>query len=172
MQSGGEWDNPETGEVEPKLHLHWRLKAPARTPDTLKLLKEARRLLVQLVSGDPTATPVCHPLRWAGSWHTKNKGNPRLATIVSESENEIDLANAIDVLREEAGAAGIGASGRSGDFHRLDGPARLLARDPKDVIRALAVIPNDGGTHWDTWSNDIGIAVFGASGGQEWGFKA
>jgi hypothetical protein len=25
VASGGEWPNPETGELEPKLHLHWRL---------------------------------------------------------------------------------------------------------------------------------------------------
>jgi hypothetical protein len=57
MQSGGEWAHPETGEVEPKLHLHWRLKAPARTPDALKLLNEARELVVHLVGGDPTGAP-------------------------------------------------------------------------------------------------------------------
>jgi hypothetical protein len=55
MQSGGEWTNPETGEVEPKLHLHWRLKTPARTPTDLGKLKEARSMIVQLVGGDPTA---------------------------------------------------------------------------------------------------------------------
>lgn len=170
MGSGGEWTNPETGEVEPKLHLHWRLKTPARTSEDLGKLKEARRLIVQLVGGDPTAAPVCHPLRWAGSWHTK--GEPRLATIVSDSENEIDLTEALDALREEAGAAGIGGSGRSGDFRRAtQGPAKLLARDPKDVARALAVIPNDGSTHWDAWSNDIGIAIFGASAGEDWGLR-
>jgi len=170
MQSGGEWINPKTGEIEPKLHTHWRLKVPARTSEDLRRLKEARALLVHLVDGDPTAAPVCHPLRWAGSWHTK--GEPRLATIVSESDNEIDLAEALDTLREEAGAAGIGASGKSSNFHRAEGgPPKLLARNPKDVARALAVIPNDEATHWGTWSNDIGIAVFGASGGEEWGFQ-
>jgi len=142
MQSGGEWINPKTGEIEPKLHTHWRLKVPARTSEDLRRLKEARALLVHLVDGDPTAAPVCHPLRWAGSWHTK--GEPRLATIVSESDNEIDLAEALDTLREEAGAAGIGASGKSSNFHRAEGgPPKLLARNPKDVARALAVIPND-----------------------------
>ena len=29
VASGGEWVDPETGEVEPKLHLHWRLAKPA-----------------------------------------------------------------------------------------------------------------------------------------------
>jgi hypothetical protein len=30
--SGGEWANPDTGEIEPKVHLHWRLETPTRTP--------------------------------------------------------------------------------------------------------------------------------------------
>ena len=30
-ESGGQWINDKTGEVEPKLHLHWRLKKPAAT---------------------------------------------------------------------------------------------------------------------------------------------
>ena len=33
VESGGEWANPETGELEPKLHLHWRLQKPARGDD-------------------------------------------------------------------------------------------------------------------------------------------
>ena len=33
VASGGEWVDPETGEVFPKLHLHWRLSEPTRTPD-------------------------------------------------------------------------------------------------------------------------------------------
>src|SRR4051794_12488381 len=30
--SGGEWVNPDTGEVSPRLHLHWRLQEPTREP--------------------------------------------------------------------------------------------------------------------------------------------
>src|SRR5947207_1284875 len=30
VASGGEWTDPETGEIEPKLHLHWRLTRPSR----------------------------------------------------------------------------------------------------------------------------------------------
>ena len=26
VESGGEWINPVTGEIEPKVHLHWRLE--------------------------------------------------------------------------------------------------------------------------------------------------
>ena len=37
-------DQPgETGEIEPKLHAHYRLKTPARSKDEQKKLKEARR---------------------------------------------------------------------------------------------------------------------------------
>ncbi len=33
VQSGGEWSDPATGEVEPKLHAYWRLNEPTRTAD-------------------------------------------------------------------------------------------------------------------------------------------
>lgn len=54
VASGGEWTNPETGEIEPKVHLHWRLKKPTATPDEHAMLKEARRLATELVGGDGT----------------------------------------------------------------------------------------------------------------------
>src|SRR5262249_20949127 len=31
VASGGVWLNPRTGQTEPMLHLHWRLKMPTRT---------------------------------------------------------------------------------------------------------------------------------------------
>ena len=31
MLSGGRWTDPGTGEIEDKLHLHWRLASPTRT---------------------------------------------------------------------------------------------------------------------------------------------
>ena len=31
VASGGHWTDPETGEVEDKLHLHWRCREPSRT---------------------------------------------------------------------------------------------------------------------------------------------
>ena len=30
VESGGDWMNPATGEIEPKVHLHWRLKRRPR----------------------------------------------------------------------------------------------------------------------------------------------
>src|SRR5262245_8228221 len=51
VRSGGKWTDPETGEIEDKLHLHWRLKVPARTADDIKKLKRARRIGTELVGG-------------------------------------------------------------------------------------------------------------------------
>jgi len=175
MQSGGEWAHPETGEVEPKLHLHWRLKVPARTREELKLLKEARQLLVDLVGGDPTAGPINHPLRWAGSWHTKSKDNPRLATIISESENEIDLGEALALLQDAAGLhlANSGRARPSGASHNDPfgfGPGKLEADNHEDVASALRVIPNED-LHRERW-NYIGMATFAATAGSEVGAKA
>jgi putative DNA primase/helicase len=101
VTSGGEWVNPETGEVEQKVHLHWRLKVPARTPEEHKLLKEARKLATALIGGDTTNVPLVHPLRWPGSVH--RKGEPRLADIAFESDNEIDLHEALRILRNAVG---------------------------------------------------------------------
>ena len=84
VASGGEWTNPETGEIEPKVHLHWRLKKPTSTKAEHDLLREARELATKLVGGDGTNISIVHPIRWPGSWH--RKGTPRLAKIVAFSE--------------------------------------------------------------------------------------
>ena len=63
-ESGGEWINDETGEVENKAHLHWRLKQPASTAEAQAMLYEARALATKLVGGDHTATRSC--IRCAG----------------------------------------------------------------------------------------------------------
>jgi hypothetical protein len=79
VASGGQWIHPATGEVQEKLHLHWRLSEPA-TGEALKTLKRARRLITTLVGGDTTNVPAVHPIRWPGSWHRKLK--PTMARIV------------------------------------------------------------------------------------------
>jgi RecA-family ATPase len=97
VASGGKWTNRATGEVEDKVHLHWRLAEPARGP-SLSLLKTARDLAARLVGGDPSNKPVCHPIRWPGSWH--RKGEPVLCSIETASPDaEIDLAAALDKLK-------------------------------------------------------------------------
>jgi len=97
VRSGGEWVNPETGEVEDKLHAHWRLKEPARGEGIIKL-KQLRKLATALVGGDPSNIPACHPIRWPGSWQRKAK--PRLCEIVSTDhlDNELDLDVALAAL--------------------------------------------------------------------------
>ncbi|WP_431266836.1 DUF3987 domain-containing protein [Dankookia sp. P2] len=98
VASGGEWLNPDTGEYEPKLHLHWRLSEPTRDQAEHAALKTARSLAMEIVGADPTSKPTVHPLRWPGSWH--RKAQPRLARIVAEADAELDLDEALERLRE------------------------------------------------------------------------
>jgi RecA-family ATPase len=96
VASGGKWTNPETGETEDKLHLHWRLNPPARGEDLAKL-KEARGIAARLVGGDPSNKPICHPIRWPGSWH--RKAEPTLCRIIEQNpDSELDLATALAAL--------------------------------------------------------------------------
>ena len=105
VASGGEWVNPMTGELEDKLHMHWRLNEPTRDPAEHASLKLARTLATRLVGGDATNKPIVHPIRWPGSWH--RKAAPRLAWIVALTEHEIDLQDALERLEETAGAVGL-----------------------------------------------------------------
>jgi hypothetical protein len=96
VKSGGKWKDPATGELQDKLHLHWRLSTPARGEE-LAVLKQARDLAARLVGGDPSNKPVCHPIRWPGSWH--RKGEPVLCAIQERNpDREIDLASALAAL--------------------------------------------------------------------------
>jgi AAA domain len=95
--SGGQWTDSETGEVHPKLHLHWRLQTPAEGEASLVKLKRARDLATRLVGGDPTNKAICHPIRWPGSWH--RKGEPVLCRVETANlDCEIDLDAALTVL--------------------------------------------------------------------------
>src|SRR5438034_219777 len=78
VRSGGTWTDPATGEACDKLHVHWRLANPAQGEDLAKL-KQARDLAARIVGADPSNKPVCHPIRWPGSWH--KKAAPRLCKI-------------------------------------------------------------------------------------------
>jgi len=101
VNSGGEWVDQTTGEVQPKLHGHWVLKEAVKGATALTNLKVARRLATELVGGDPSGVPAVHPFRWPGSWH--RKGEPRLCAIVSTSDNEIDLDDALAKLQAAVG---------------------------------------------------------------------
>jgi hypothetical protein len=173
VASGGEWINDKTGEVERKVHIHWRLKTPTATPAEHKWLREARALATRLVGGDATAIALVHPLRWPGSWHRKS--TPRLAEIAFESDNEIDLGDALALLRDAAGLhlanserARPGASSHNDPFGF--GPRKLEADNHEDVASALRVIPNED-LHRERW-NYIGMATWAATDGSEVGLKA
>ena len=146
------------------MHLHWRLKKPTATKPEHDLLYEARALATELVGGDTTNIPIVHPIRWPGSWH--RKGTPRLAQIVAVSDNEIDLAEALDLLRD-----GVGAETFTGFGFKVGGKKKLEAADHADVASALSVIPNGADTRmytWDYW-NRIGMLTWAATDGSEIG---
>jgi hypothetical protein len=93
VRSGGIWSD-SNGVTQDKLHLHWRLTKPARGQDDLTKLKRVRQICADLVNADPTSIPICHPIRWPGSWH--RKGQPRLAEIVAYNPDiEIELVEAL-----------------------------------------------------------------------------
>jgi hypothetical protein len=114
VRSGGRWANG--GQPEDKLHLHWRLKVPANGKAALAALKQARDLAARLVGGDPSNKPVCHPIRWPGSWH--RKAEPRLCEIEQvDADVEIELETALGRLQAvsppEPEAKSNGCSGSS-----------------------------------------------------------
>ncbi|MBL6081491.1 hypothetical protein JMJ56_26215 [Belnapia sp. T18] len=96
VRSGGLWTDQMTGEVQDKLHLHWRLAEPTRNATAHAELKRARRLAVRLVGADSSNVPAVHPIRWPGSWH--RKAAPRMAEIVASSDAEIMLSDALERL--------------------------------------------------------------------------
>ena len=102
VRSGGTWTDPKTGVVEDRLHAYWRLKEPAHGKADLDKLKRLRRLATDLVGGDTSNIPVCHPIRWAGSWH--RKAAPRLCEIESTDhlDHELDLDVALAALEAVA----------------------------------------------------------------------
>jgi hypothetical protein len=123
VKSGGQWVHD--GKAHDKLHLHWRLAAPARGEELLKL-KQARDLAARLVGGDPSNKPVCHPIRWPGSWH--RKGKPRLCHIAaSDPDREISLDEALVALTAATGntagtnnTTGQNTSGNGGNDFELE----------------------------------------------------
>jgi hypothetical protein len=113
VASGGQWTDPETGQAEPKLHLHWRLQRPATGAD-LATLKATRKLATAIVGGDPSNVPLVHPIRWPGSWH--RKADPKLCQIIAQDPDaEIDLATAHKALSAFAPAAKVKANGHDGE---------------------------------------------------------
>lgn len=150
VASGGIWEGQQ------KVHCYWVLLDPTRTFEEHELLKLARAYGAKYAGSDPTSGPISHPIRWAGTWH--RKAEPRLAVILSESDNEIDLHTAFQLLKNAVGAD--------------EGPRHGSATeaDPADLRAALEVIPNDTGLDWDGWNN-IGMALWAATSGSDAGLK-
>ena len=97
VRSGGIWQS--NGTAYDRKHLHWRLAVPARSEEQLAKLKRAREIAAHLVGADPTNAPICHPIRWPGSWH--RKAEPRPCEIISDGgdlDHEIDLDDALAKL--------------------------------------------------------------------------
>src|SRR3954451_10575913 len=166
VASGGEWLNPGTGELEPKLHAHWRLKEPAVGEEEHRSLKRLRTLACELVEGDGTSKTTVHPMRWPGTLHRKNPDRPKLACLIEENADaEIVLDEALAELegieslrRETADRGGPRTSG--------DDPTG----DDTLLMRCVEPIPNDN-LPWERW-NYFGLALWRASGGSEGGFAA
>ena len=119
VRSGGIWQS--NGSAHDKVHLHWRLAEPATGKEQLAKLKRAREIAAHLVGADPTTAPICHPLRWPGSWH--RKAEPRPCEIIidaSDFDHEIDLDEALAKLEPFAPAPvpsdANGAAGPSADW--------------------------------------------------------
>jgi hypothetical protein len=135
VASGGAWVDGD-GVVHDRLHAHWHLKKPACGAVALRRLKQARTLATQLVGADRSNKPVCHPIRWPGSWH--KKAEPRLCRIVSiNADAEIYLGLAWRDLEKKAGPIVTRpAADRAEDFAALsDAHAeRVLA----GILRVMA----------------------------------
>ena len=165
VASGGLWLNPETGELEPKLHAHWRLAEPTQTPEEHARLKRARELACEFVGGDASAVALAHPIRWAGTWHRKNLAEPRLAEIVEYNPDaEIILEDALAELE------GLEALRDSHEHQPDDGKAYTTTADDDLLLACAERIPNPD-LDWPAW-NRIGMAFYRASGGSDVGFQA
>jgi hypothetical protein len=161
--SGSDWEDPHTGEIQPKMHIHWRLSEPTREAEDHDKLRHARELATMLAGADPTGKPVVHPLRWPGSWNQKS-ATARLATIESLTEAaEIHLDDALAKLQEAVEAAGMGDDATP----RKSGAAQA----PLPRLRsAMAHIPNAGiEVHYDTWIM-LGYACWRATATQADGY--
>ena len=160
VRSGSDWVDADTGEIKPKLHLHWRLSEPTCTPAEHETLRLARVIATTLVGADPTGTPVAHPFRWPGSWH--RKATPRLTTATYNEDAEINLTEALDVLE-----GAMEAEGRA----KVDMPSSGTPEAPlRDVASAMAAIPNPASdVPYDQWVR-LGYAIHRATGGGQDGF--
>jgi len=166
IASGGLWKAPDGTEQE-KLHVYWRLTAPATTSEDLALLKQVRQRAADIIAGaDGSGAALVHPMRWPGSWHIKTK-TPRLCRIVNVADDvEIDLQQALRAI-EAATPAEIRPQRTAGErtgFKTKD------AWSAQDLETAAKLIPNVV-LAWHDWSR-IGMAFYDASHASDEGLEA
>ena len=163
VRSGSDWIDASTGEIKPKIHLHWRLTEPTTTAEEHERLRQARTLATLLIGGDPTGKPVVHPLRWPGSWNLKT--SPRMATIGALNETaEINLDDALEALELATDARGMSRR------DNMPGASSTPEARLSDVRSAMASIPNFGvDVHYEEWIK-FGYAIRRATGGGQHGF--
>ncbi|CDZ79879.1 hypothetical protein BN1013_00379 [Candidatus Rubidus massiliensis] len=87
IASGGQWQDDLTGDLKPKLHMHWRLKNPTLNCEDHERLKQVRKKASQISSGDLSASSPAHPM--PGSWHTK--AEPKLCRIL-ECREDVEIS--------------------------------------------------------------------------------
>ena len=129
----------QTKQLEPKLHIHWRLQTPTRTKEEHQKLYAARRAAMQLVGGDASNTSIVHPIRWAGSWHCKEE--PRLARIVGgDPDKEIDLDETFPKLLqvEQRQRAKTGNNGAPLDVMEIEAALNVIPSDDYNVWFEIA----------------------------------
>ena len=163
VRSGGEWSDPQTGEVHAKRHAYWRLSEPTRDEAEHVLLYTARQDAARLTGADPTGAALAHCYRWPGSLNRKKPGRPVRCTIDSiDGGAEIHLIDAAERLAQAVEGAGLNGSGRKGSGAAYHGKRELQA-DPTLVAAAMACIPNPD-AHYNDWVR-LAYAVAGATGG-------
>lgn len=184
VESGGVWADPDSEWPEYKVHLHWRLTEPTRSPQDHAKLQLARSMACDIVGGDGTSKNPVHPMRWPGSWHRKKA--PRMAKISGSTDNEIELSDALERLSEahkhvfkDRPVPTVDRKPIGGAIIQGLGIANpLKAQHLSDVASALEVIPNRD-LPWDDW-NKILMATWAATDGcaeglavaQEWSAKS
>jgi len=138
----------------------------------LSKLKQARDLAARLVGGDPSNKPVCHPIRWPGSWHRKTV--PRRCEIAAlAADREINLETALSALiaaapkpthrnaKSDGAGAPPAASGSSAEMERLASALAAIRAEARDIWLSVGFVLYDmqaadprwrGREMWDAWS--------------------
>jgi putative DNA primase/helicase len=169
LYSGSVWADPESGELLPKGHLHWRLRTPARGPEQQRMLRRARDIATLIAGGDPSATPQVHPLRWPGSWNRKTDP-PVMARIFEENANTaVDLTNALTALEGAAQATNL-APRNAAYLAADDLPAELAQLAEWLRVYTTPCLRAPGQGLWHDWNN-VAMSIHRATGGSEAGYQ-